>query len=61
LKFGGIINSRDVAKNYLSTTYLNNYYKVTENFILDSPDLYESTNTFIKKGDTLIVYLNPTN
>jgi hypothetical protein len=61
LKFGGIINSYTIAKSYLNTTYLNNYYKVTENFTLDSSDLYESTNTSIKKGDTLIVYLNPTN
>lgn len=61
LKFGGIINSYTIAKSYLNATYLNNYYKVTENFTLDSSDLYESSNTSIKKGDTLIVYLNPNN
>ena len=57
LKFSGQINDADIASSYLISDNINNYYKVTGNFILPSGTVEGSNvDTSVKSGDTLIVY-----
>lgn len=62
LKFGGALSDSTVASNALSNSaYLNHYFKVTKEFVVNTGDLYDntgiSTTTItVKVGDTLIVY-----
>lgn len=60
LRFEGILTSWETAQGYLSSAYINSYFKVTQDFKINSSYLYKDTGSSetvsVKAGDTLIVY-----
>lgn len=66
LKFGGSVNTWEVASTYLNNaSLLNHQYKVTTSFVIPKEHLYDTTgvtgdNLTVKVGDTLIIHKSST-
>ena len=62
LQFKGSIGDKTLAENMLSNKdYWNTYYKVVDEFVINTSDLYDDTGVTgstvkLKVGDTLIIY-----